>query len=258
MQADRRFRKSHHISSDLLIHFEPPAARCCSPPSRIHSSHGASTQASTSHRDWSKSSLLCSLSPSRQYRSRLLDGFLHPPLASFRHLPHIDLLDSTQHSSVRVSSSHIFREFHWLVTVLHIFHPFGQRHRSPIRSFNPSIQKRTFATAAFPRSFSPSSVFNSIRSRFAMYASPPSPMTRVLWLETPSFGVHSMKQKFSPAPSDSIVSVVRFLRPVLVHESFQLIQAFHGFGFLRLSGCLIQTFHWILWLLFLRLLSLFL
>ena len=50
MQADRRFRKSHHISSDLLIHFEPPAARCCSPPSRIHSSHRASTQASTSHR----------------------------------------------------------------------------------------------------------------------------------------------------------------------------------------------------------------
>jgi len=138
-----------------------------------------------------------------------------------------------------------------LVTLLHIFHPFGQRHRSPIRSFNPSIQKRTFATAAFPRSFSPSSAFNSIRSRFAMYAYPPSPMTRVLWLETTSFGVHSMKQKFSPAPSDSIVSVVRFLRTVLVHESFQLIQAFRGtlrlrFGFLSF------------WLLFLWLLFLFL
>ena len=165
------------------------------------------------------------------------------------------MFHSICHSShSRVSRPHIFREFHWLVTVLHIFHPFGQRHRSPIRSFNPFIQKRTFATAAFPRSFACSSVHDSIRSRFAMYASPPSPMTRVLWLETLSFGVHSMKQKFSPAPSDSIVSVVRFLRTVLVHESVQLIQAFRGTlrlrsGFLSLLKC---------WLLFLWLLFLFL
>ena len=200
-------------------------------------------------------------------------------------------LIATEHSSHGSILAHIFREFQWFVTVLHISNPYLQRHRSPIRSFNPAIQQRTFATAAFPKSFSASSVFNAIRSHFAMCASPPSPMTRVLWLEPPSFGVHSIKQKFSPAPSDSILSVVRFLRTVLVHESFQLIQAFqfaclwfHWLNFWEppCSACsqcgaevvmpqpitgedevqtrvrASQAFHWILWLLFLWLLFLFL